>query len=822
MKKQCKSIMPAAAAIMGLLLAGTSATAQAAAAKAGRNAAVIKRDDFGIPHIFADDIYSLYYGWGYAVAEDRLFQLESVRYTSQGRAAEVFGKEYLKRDQAILINYDPNTLKPQLAALKGDHRQAMDGMVAGINKRIDEVMADKAHLLPKQFTDFGFEPQHWTDLDVAMAWVGMFMFGFTDASSQVSNLAFFEELKAKHGAETAEKIFASMRWKYDPTAPSTVEKTKPNARTTPLIGPPSPVKKAELAPLSEHAGLDEEEQTIALFQGSGPDLTPKASNAWVANRSKLADADAVLFSGPQVGDRVPSMIWSVSIHGAGLDITGLTYPGVPYIHYGTNGDIAWGRTSLAGSIIDIYQEQLNPANPRQYRYQGKWRDMEKRDLTFRVKGEAEPVKLTTYNSVHGPVLTFDEKNNAAYSKKRSWAGNEMETMFAFYDVMKARSHAEWSAAISHKAHNQNQFYADKYGNIAYIQAGKYPVRPDGFNIQVPTVGDGTREWRGIQPFAENARVTNPPQGWITSWNNRPGSDMQNTDTYLWSKLNRVDNIIERLEAKPKLTVQEVWDINRYTSVASEYHRYFVPLLREAVKDLPADDRIRMVADTITNWDGLQTDTTFSGYYSSPGYAAFYGWLGNALTAAFSQDMPERYMKGCGAQSASYNCPYGQPASASVLYFALTKGTTGSPVNAFDFLHGKATGVFIRETLAAADKELTAKYGPDIAAWLDVTRKKVWTNMSGMDVPWAGVEEKITYGLGQNRGTMNSIVVFRNGNVTLCDSAPPGQSGFIAPDGKRDPHYSDQQLLYTSFSCKPRAITPADIEVHKTSEKRLTF
>src|SRR5262249_5390593 len=107
-------------------------------------AVTIKRDDYGIPNVYADDDYSLFYGYDYALAEDRLFQIESERRTIEGRAAEVFGPEFLPRDQAILTNYDHETLVPQLRRLTGEHRDVMDGMAAGINARIKEVLADRA------------------------------------------------------------------------------------------------------------------------------------------------------------------------------------------------------------------------------------------------------------------------------------------------------------------------------------------------------------------------------------------------------------------------------------------------------------------------------------------------------------------------------------------------------------------------------------------------------------------------------------------------------------------------------------------------------
>jgi penicillin amidase len=193
----------------------------------------------------------------------------------------------------------------------------------------------------------------------------------------------------------------------------------------------------------------------------------------------------------------------------------------------------------------------------------------------------------------------------------------------------------------------------------------------------------------------------------------------------------------------------------------------------------------------------------------------------ALTGLFTQDMPATMLKGCG-QGQSLNCPYGQPLGASVLYFHLTKNAPDAFVPEYDFLHGKEPNAFMRETLAIADKELSAKHGPEIAKWLVPTNDKTWTHQSAMQVPWAGVDERIVQHPDQKRGSMAAMYVFKNGKVTMCDAIPPGQSGFIAPDGTKDPHYRDQQLLYTNFGCHPRRITAEEVEKYKTSEKRLTF
>jgi penicillin amidase len=90
------------------------------------------------------------------------------------------------------------------------------------------------------------------------------------------------------------------------------------------------------------------------------------------------------------------------------------------------------------------------------------------------------------------------------------------------------------------------------------------------------------------------------------------------------------------------------------------------------------------------------------------------------------------------------------------------------------------------------------------------------------VPWSSPEERIEYPVDQQRGTMSAFYVFRDGKVTMCDAVPPGQSGFVAPDGKPSPYYRDQQDIYTSFNCKNRPVTKAEVDAATVSEKKLSF
>jgi penicillin G amidase len=61
--------------------------------------------------------------------------------------------------------------------------------------------------MPKQFIDFGFEPEPWTAYDVAMIYVGTMINRFGDLNSELDNLYILQTLIGLHGEETAWDIF---------------------------------------------------------------------------------------------------------------------------------------------------------------------------------------------------------------------------------------------------------------------------------------------------------------------------------------------------------------------------------------------------------------------------------------------------------------------------------------------------------------------------------------------------------------------------------------------------------------------------------------
>ena len=85
-----------------------------------------------MPHVYAATVHGIFYGYGYAVAQDRLFQMEMARRATQGKTAEVLGPSMVAFDKSIRGNFSPERIQRQLAAMSPEDRQILDGYAAGM------------------------------------------------------------------------------------------------------------------------------------------------------------------------------------------------------------------------------------------------------------------------------------------------------------------------------------------------------------------------------------------------------------------------------------------------------------------------------------------------------------------------------------------------------------------------------------------------------------------------------------------------------------------------------------------------------------------
>ncbi len=830
--------------------AGGSATS-AAAAHPSRGQVTIRRDEYGMPHVYASTVYGLFYGYGHAVAQDRLFQMEMARRSTQGRVAEVLGEPMVAFDKSIRGNFSPERIQRQLAALPASDRQILDGYAAGMNAWIAEVRANPATLMPKEFNDLQFQPSDWTAYDVAMVFVGTMANRFSDANSEIDNLALLTALKDLHGDERAMQIFNQLRWMTDRRAPVTVPEEegvyRPDAEAPPARlsyalprydGTPPMLERVARDPQTRGV-LDEapaatRARLLAQFAESGqPGIAgfPTTSNIWIVGRDHAKDARAILLNGPQFGWWNPAYTYGIGLHGAGFDVVGNTPFAYPSILFGHNAHVTWGSTAGFGDDVDIYAEKLDPADRTRYFHGGVWKTMEKRTEFIQVKGAA-PVAMDVYRTVHGIVTRFDDKQHVAYAKARAWEGYELQSLMAWTRKAQSRNWGEWKQQAARHALTINWYYADDRGNIGYAHTGFYPRRKPGHDPRLPAPGTGEMDWDGVLPFATNPQVYNPRQGFIANWNNQPMRGYPSTDLFaiVWGQADRYAEIETRLKAMTadggKVDAQQMWDLIRTTSYADVNRRHFLPFLQRAVAGLPADDARASLVAGLASWDGMGTSGKQPGYYDNIGPAVLDAWLRAMLKRTLADEMPADFFKwysatGYPTQAAPATGSINLTVGVKVLFNALAGRDAGVPQQ-YDFFNGQRPEAV---TLAALDDALAAlrkAYGPDPAAWRVPAPPMVFAPKNFLGVPQADDKAVLRFPATQNRGTENNMTVFDGKGVRAVDVVAPGQSGFVAPDGTPSAHTRDQFDLYTGFGSKRVWFTDAEVRANARSVEMLRY
>ena len=781
-------------ALMALL--GACAAAGPPARDDSREVRIV-RDDYGVPHIYSDSVYGLFYGYGYAVAEDRLFQMTMARRSTQGEVAEVLGADYADFDQRVREHFDPALIRRQIGALGRDDRAILAGYAAGMNARIAEVREAPATLLPKEFTEFGVPLRDWDLYDVAMIFVGTIANRYADFNTELDNAAIVAMLAERHGEDDALAIFDSLNPRFTDNAPTTISAT-------------------------DHAAALERRETLAppLLAGlprPQPQTMAGFSNCWVLGPARLSGADAVLVNGPQFGWFNPGYVYSVGLHGAGFDVAGNTPFGYPGLLFGHNARIGWGSTWGAGDVVDVVTEELHPADATRYRAGDEWLAFKTRTETIRIRGEADRVIDVSW-SRNGPIVARDEERGLAWAKRRSWTGHELAALFAWVHSMRAGNYAEWIAIAATQPLNINWYYADVDGNIGYAFTGRYPERDPAHDNRLPVAGDSPLLWSARRPFAANPQALNPEKGYIANWNNKPAPGVPNPDEYWysWSEADRIDYLHEAIEAQPALTPDAAWGLIETSSYADVNAPYFIGRLLDAAA---GDADLAAAANVLANWDRYSRDRDADGYYDEAATALFRPLLANLLEAALEDDLGPAFEYFRSTGYPTVDVPTGAGLNIQTGTKALVEALAGR--TRWDFLNGEEPAAFLRRVLAATLRELEARNGSDIREWRLPVAPRPFHAKNFLGVPQTSERNSLATPIEQNRGTENNLFVMANGRITGYEVTPPGQSGFIAPDGTRSEHYDDQLAMYHEFGRKRIWFYADDVERAKRREVVLT-
>lgn len=566
----------------------------------GINARIeIIRDRSAVPHIFADHQNDLAFGMGYAMAQDRLWQMDLFRRVATGRLSEIFGERTLKADRfAKVLGFQRDAVK-SLSSLLPEERTYLESFVKGINTYIRNQSGER----PIEFRVLGYAPDPFTPGDIIALANFQSYASNHNWKHEILRASAIKELGESRGRELVPALtfhgpYMALPGFHDPSEgiPGNPESTSTSTHS-----------KYE----PEHQILAALLQADALIeQISGLHGNQVHSNFWIISGQHSKSGKPILANDYHMPFLLPSLWYELHLVGDGIDAVGITLPGYPTIIAGHNRNIAWGATTTGADTQDLFQERLNPENSNQYLYKGIYYPFEtiEERIRYKSEGESRTEKIAVRISRHGPIINSITENlsdDGSPLAFQSVAGAARGQIAFCMKLFRASNWQEFKAALAHvRTPIWNWGYADNKGNIGLKVNGKIPIRSRGNGLEPVPGWSGDHEWEGTIPFKELPEVFNPATGYIVSANNEildssyPYSIFASTLALPY----RAIRIEELLNGKKEMTDQSMRDIqsDTHSRFGLRLSQYIIQAAARARSD---DERIADLTEYLNTWDG---------------------------------------------------------------------------------------------------------------------------------------------------------------------------------------------------------------------------
>ncbi|MFN4056966.1 MAG: penicillin acylase family protein [Roseinatronobacter sp.] len=461
----------------------------------------IVRNTHNVPHIFGSTDPDVFYGLGFAHAQDRLWQMQMLRRTAQGRLSEMFGRRTLRIDE-LMRRLDIYTLaRESVAAQDTDTQAALQAYADGVNAWLTLTAERARGRGAPEFFLFNAETPLWQPAD---------------------SLAILKVLSVQLNSQISREVL--------------------RARMSLVL---DDARLRDILPDAPGAGMMALPDFAALFPGVQPDtrvaqardpLSPVqpfpfggASNSFAAAPNRAAGGGSLLANDPHLELTAPAIMYLARLELTTGGVIGATIPGIPAILSGRSEALGWGVTSAYLDDSDIFIEELDHDNALRYRTPDGWAEFDSRGSIIRIKDE-DPVTLTLRWSQNGPVLsgglydlgTITPPGHVAALSWTALSGADT-TMTAALRLMRAQTiDAALEAGELFVAPAQNLMLATR-DRIALQTVGHMPRRDAAHQTQgrMPSAGwMAENRWLGLLPYAANPRFMDPESGILGNTNNK--------------------------------------------------------------------------------------------------------------------------------------------------------------------------------------------------------------------------------------------------------------------------------------------------------------
>jgi acyl-homoserine lactone acylase PvdQ len=666
----------------------------------------IARDAFDVPHVFGKTEAAVFYGAGWAAAEDRGILMELARYPGRlacldapgfnAFAVALSGKQFRPSAQAEAF------LAKQISFLRtaGARGRAeladIDAYVAGINAQ------RKASGLP-------ITP--WTRADVVATTCLLGARFGAGGGDEARRSELLSALQARLGAAKGLSVFDDLRQQNAATATTLARRFAYGPQTA--------------------GGPGAGNAVVADATVQPPSPLRAMSNALLLSAKRSATGRPIMVAGPQLGYFYPEFFWEVDLEGGGVSVRGGSLAGIPNVLIGRGPDYGWSFTSSQSDNIDTFAETLCGGDDHHYLYKGVCTAMTHFDAGAIVAPQQPDAPVSFWETVHGPVTGYGTVSGrrVALAQLRSTRGRELKAALDVYDLSTGRlkSAQQFTHDLSRFEMSFNGFYVDPK-HIAFVSSGRLPLRARGVDPGLPTVGTGAYDWTGFLAPAAHPQAIDPRSGEIVNWNNKPAPGFAAADdNFSYGSVQRVQLLTQNL--KPGKNT--VLDVVRAMNKAATQDLRAIQVWPQIDKTLgvapsPRDEQLRQLIDGWRAKGASRLDANLDGAVDSPGAALLdVAWpkLADAVLAPVLGSLTDRLAALMERDDAPN--PNGS-AYIDGWYGYVDRDLRGGFANRYcGGGDPAACSRSLWSALEAAANELTASEGADPAAWhSDATKERI--------------------------------------------------------------------------------------------------
>jgi len=564
-------------------------------------------DDYGIPHIYAQNEEDAFTTLGYLHAQDRLWQMELIKRIAPGRLSEILGKDLLPTDKFFAtLGIEEATEKAinKIDTNSKSYKLAI-AYINGVNQFIDEGAT------PIEFTLVGVKKEHFQLKDMYNTF-GYMAFSFAMAQKTDPMLTAIQE---KLGIEYLKDLDIT-----------------PNSKGTLIKN-----NKASLELL--------EDMSTKITQVTNKLPIPAfiGSNSWVVSADKTSTGSVLFANDPHIGYAQPSVWYEAHIVTPNYEMYGYHLAGVAFPILGHNRDFAYGLTMFENDDIDFYLETNHPTDKNQYKTPSGYAEYQKNSKTIKVKDE-DDVVLEILSSRHGPIMTnVQDEITHDNPVAMSWiyTQHDFKVLNAVYGMSHANSMTEFKEAVSLiHAPGLNVMYGDAKGNVAWWAAGQLYKHKDHVNPKFVLDGaSGEDDPVEYLDFSNNPMAENPDWDYVYSANNQPDSIAGMLYPGYYLPEDRAKRIVQLLEPKND------WDreslskmiIDNTSSVATNN----VKLLTNVINYNALSKNHQRAMDILQLWEG---DNGTDGIASTIYHRIIYRYLENTFKDELGETLYNQLLK----------------------------------------------------------------------------------------------------------------------------------------------------------------------------------